>query len=127
MHPVALDTSLAPVLGSKGEEALNVWEIGRAEFGEQPRAERFQAEIRWLGIRSTPASRASRSTTASPSASSGGSRRGASTYLRDFENLEEAGEVIGAFIERYDTGWLLQRHGYPTPARAREKLSRKAA
>ena len=34
---------------------------------------------------------------------------------------------IGAFIERYNTGWLLQRHGYMTPARAREKLGRKAA
>ena len=44
-----------------------------------------------------------------------------------FETLEEAREVIGAFIERYNNGWLLQRHGYMTPARAREKLSRKAA
>ena len=34
---------------------------------------------------------------------------------------------IGAFIERYNNGWLLQRHGYMTPARAREKLSRRAA
>ena len=39
----------------------------------------------------------------------------------------EAREVIGAFIERYNNGWLLQRHGYLTPARAREKLSRRAA
>ena len=44
-----------------------------------------------------------------------------------FETLEEARAVIGAFIERYNNGWLLQRHGYMTPARAREKLSRKAA
>ncbi len=35
--------------------------------------------------------------------------------------------VIEAFIERYSNGWLLQRHGYLTPARAREKLSRGAA
>lgn len=47
-------------------------------------------------------------------------RRGRST-------LEEARAVIRAFIERYNNGWLLQRHGYMTPARAREKLSRKAA
>ncbi|WP_425155534.1 hypothetical protein [Candidatus Palauibacter sp.] len=47
--------------------------------------------------------------------------------LNDFETLEEAREVIGAFIERYNRGWLLQRHGYLTPARAREKLSRRAA
>ena len=48
-------------------------------------------------------------------------------HLREFETLEEAREVIGAFIERYNNGWLLQRHGYLTPARAREKLSRRAA
>jgi len=35
--------------------------------------------------------------------------------------------VIGAFMERYNNGWLLQRHGYMTPARTREKLSRAAA
>ena len=35
--------------------------------------------------------------------------------------------MIEAFIEPYNNGWLLQRHGYMTPARAREKLSRKAA
>ena len=49
------------------------------------------------------------------------------THLRDFESLEEARAVIGAFIERDNNGWLLQRHGYLTPARAREKLSRRAA
>ena len=48
-------------------------------------------------------------------------------YLNHFETLEEAREVIGAFIERYNRGWLLQRHGYLTPARAREKLTRRAA
>ena len=48
-------------------------------------------------------------------------------HLHDFETLEEAREVIGAFIERYNNGWLLQRHGYLTPARAREKLSRSVA
>ena len=40
-------------------------------------------------------------------------------HLHHFETLEEARTVIGAFIERYNTGWLLQRHGYMTPARAR--------
>ena len=38
-------------------------------------------------------------------------------HLHDFDNLKEAREVIGAFIERYNNGWLLQRHGYLTPAR----------
>ncbi|WP_420636637.1 hypothetical protein [Candidatus Palauibacter sp.] len=48
-------------------------------------------------------------------------------YLNDFEVRDEVREVIGAFIERHNRGWLLQRHGYLTPARAREKLTRRAA
>ena len=44
-----------------------------------------------------------------------------------FETLEEARAVIGAFIHRHSNGWILQRHGYMPPARAREKLSREAA
>ena len=37
MPPISLDSSLANVPGSKGEGALNVWEIGRAGPGEEPR------------------------------------------------------------------------------------------
>ena len=37
-------------------------------------------------------------------------------YLHDFESLEEARQEIDAFIERYNRGWLLERHGYRTPA-----------
>ena len=37
--PISLDSSLANVPGSRGEEALNVWEIGRAGLGER-KAER---------------------------------------------------------------------------------------
>ena len=50
-------------------------------------------------------------------------------HLHDFETLEveEAREVIGAFIERYNDGWLLHRHGLLTAARAGERLSRRAA
>ena len=46
---------------------------------------------------------------------------------RFIRTLKEAREVIGAFIERYNDGWLLQRHGYMTPARARGKPSTKGA
>ena len=37
MSPISLDSSLANVPGSKGEDALNVSESGRAGPGEQPR------------------------------------------------------------------------------------------
>ena len=48
-------------------------------------------------------------------------------YLHDFESLEEARQEIDAFIERYNRGWLLERHGYRTPAQVREELTLKAA
>lgn len=34
-----------------------------------------------------------------------------------FRTLEEARAVIGRFIRQYNSEWLLQRHGYMTPAR----------
>jgi len=35
-------------------------------------------------------------------------------YVHRFQNIEEARAVIGAFIERYNEEWLLQRHSYRT-------------
>ena len=98
----------------------------RHDWGSQYRARQFQAEIKWLGIRSTPAY------VGEPECNGVAERfirtlKEECIYLHHFETLEEARAVIGAFIERYNNGWLLQRHGYMTPARAREKLSRKAA
>ena len=98
----------------------------RHDWGSQYRARQFQAEIKWLGIRSTPAY------VGEPECNGVAERfirtlKEECIYLHDFETLEEAREVIGAFVECYNNGWLLQRHGYMTPARAREKLSRKAA
>ena len=43
------------------------------------------------------------------------------------ESLEEARQEIDAFIERYNRGWLLERHGYRTPAQVRQELTLKAA
>ena len=89
----------------------------RHDWGSQYRARQFQAEIKWLGIRSTPAY------VGEPECNGIAERfirtlKEECIYLHDFETLEEARAVIGAFIERYNNGWLLQRHGYLTPARA---------
>ena len=48
-------------------------------------------------------------------------------YLHDFKSLEQARKVIGEFIERYNRGWLIERHGYKTPAEVRQQLTRTAA
>jgi hypothetical protein len=48
-------------------------------------------------------------------------------YLHAFKTLEEAREAIGAFIERYNRGWLLERQGYMIPTQVRQHLSRRTA
>jgi transposase InsO family protein len=40
-------------------------------------------------------------------------------YLHRFTSLEESRQIIGDFIVRYNTAWLIERLGYQTPAEAR--------
>ena len=98
----------------------------RYDWGSQYRARQFHAEFKWLGIRSTSAY------VGEPECNGVAERfirrlKEECIYLHNFETLEETRAVIGAFVERYNNGWLLQHHGYMTPASAREKLSRRAA
>jgi len=48
-------------------------------------------------------------------------------YLHQFRDLEEAREIIGAFIARYNTEWIVERLGYRTPAQARRDALKEAA
>jgi transposase InsO family protein len=48
-------------------------------------------------------------------------------YLHQFASLAEAREVIGAFIRRYNTEWLIERLDYRTPAAARAAAWAEAA
>ena len=116
---------LPPAAPAAAQGWYTVWaNIGQG--GSQYRSRAFQAEIKWLGIRSTPAY------VGEPECNGVVERlvrtlKEECPYLNDLETFEEVREVIGAFVERYNRGWLLQRNGYLTPARAREKLSRRAA
>ena len=40
-------------------------------------------------------------------------------YLHQFESLEQARQVIGEFIHRYNHQWLIERLGHRTPVQAR--------
>ena len=99
----------------------------RHDWGSQYRARQFQAEIKWLGIPPTPAYLGEPECNGVAERFIRTLREECYPSARDFETLEEARAVIGSFIKCYNNGWLLQRHGYMTPARAREKLSRRAA
>jgi transposase InsO family protein len=98
----------------------------RHDWGPQYTAHQFQGELRWLGIRSTP------SYVGEPECNGVAERfmrtlKEECLYLYDFESLEQARQVIGEFIERYNRGWLLERHGYRTPAEVRQEFTRMAA
>ena len=40
-------------------------------------------------------------------------------YLHRFQSLAEAHRIIGEFIARYNTEWLIERLGHQTPVAAR--------
>jgi transposase InsO family protein len=98
----------------------------RHDWGPQYTAHQFQAELRWLGIRSTSAY------VGEPECNGVMERfirtlKEECLYVHDFRSLEEAQAVIGAFIECYNCEWLLERHGHRTPAEVRQEHLLKAA
>jgi len=98
----------------------------RHDWGPQYTADRFLGELRWLGIASSPAF------VGEPECN-GVMERWIRTlkeeciYMHDFDSLEEARQIIGAFVTCYNGQWLLERHGYLTPTEARQSLVPEAA
>jgi len=39
---------------------------------------------------------------------------------RIFRNIEELRSAVAAFVERYNTEWLVEKNGFVSPRRARE-------
>ena len=42
-------------------------------------------------------------------------------WVQSFPNLEELNQALEDFREKYNSQWLIQRHGYLTPKEARER------
>ncbi len=42
-------------------------------------------------------------------------------WVRHFETIEELRQALLAFRETYNTTWLIERHGYLSPAAFRRK------
>jgi putative transposase len=98
----------------------------RMDRGPQYTAHQFLGELRWPGIRPTP------SYVGEPECNGMMERwirtlKEECVYLQDFATLGEARQVISQFVERYNAAWLLERHGYRTPAEVRRALTRRAA
>ena len=98
----------------------------RHDWGPQYTARQFNAELKWLGIRDSPAF------VGEPECNGLIERfmrtlKEECTYVHRFRTLEEARFVIDRFIQQYNSEWLLQRHGYKTPAEVRQQFTRMAA
>jgi putative transposase len=98
----------------------------RHDHGSQYVAHDFQKELAFLGIASSP------SFVRAPEGN-GCAERFIRTlkenllWLRSFETIEELRQAVLAFKERYNRTWIVERHGYRTPAQVRAEQLQPAA
>ena len=97
----------------------------RCDWGPQYVATAWIQEVKWLGMTISP------SYVGEPQCNGVAERfmrtlKEQCLYLSQFETLEQAQQIIGEFITRYNTQWLIERLGYRTPARAEAQRPRVA-
>lgn len=90
----------------------------RCDWGPQYIAQAWIGEVKWLGITLSP------SYVGEPQCNGVAERfirtlKEQCVYLHRFQTLAEARTIIGAFIDRYNHQWLIERLGHRTPAQAR--------
>jgi putative transposase len=92
----------------------------RHDHGSQYVSHHFQAEIRFLGIESSPAF-------VREPEGNGCAERFIRTlkenllWVRPFATVEELRLALQAFKELYNQTWIIERHGYQTPAQVRAR------
>jgi transposase InsO family protein len=90
----------------------------RHDHGSQYVSHHFQAEIRFLGIESSPAF-------VREPEGNGCAERFIRTlkenllWVRPFATIEELRSALIAFKRTYNQAWIIERHGYKTPAQVR--------
>jgi putative transposase len=97
----------------------------RHDHGSQFVSDLFQQEIAFLGIVSSPAF------VREPQGNGCAERfvrilKENLLWLKSFRNAEEQREALLAFRNECNRNWILQRHGYKTPAQVRETQSQPA-
>jgi putative transposase len=98
----------------------------RHDHGSQYMSDAFQRELAFLGIESSPAF------VRAPEGN-GCAERFIRTlkenllWVRTFDTLEELRQALLAFRETYNTTWLIERHGFQTPAAVRQNQLSPAA
>ena len=90
----------------------------RHDHGSQYVSHHFQGEIRFLGVESSPAF-------VREPEGNGCAERFIRTlkenllWVRPFATVEELRLALQAFKETYNRAWIIERHGYRTPAQVR--------
>ena len=98
----------------------------RHDHGSQYMSDAFQRELTFLGIESSPAF------VRAPEGN-GCAERFIRTlkenllWVRTFDTVEELRQALLAFRESYNTTWLIERHGFQTPAAVRQRQLSSAA
>ena len=98
----------------------------RHDHGSQYMSDHFQKELAFLGIESSPAF------VRAPEGN-GCAERFIRTlkenllWVRTFESIEELRQALLEFRQTYNTTWLIERHGFLTPAQFRQKQLQTAA
>src|SRR3954454_912837 len=90
----------------------------RHDHGGQYVGHPFQGEIRFLGVASSPAF------VREPEGNGCAERfirtlKENLSWVRRFATVEELRPALQAFKETYDRAWIIERHGYRTPAQVR--------
>ena len=98
----------------------------RHDHGSQYMADAFQNELAFLGIESSPAF------VRAPEGN-GCAERFIRTlkenllWVRTFDTIEDLRQALLAFRDTYNTTWLIERHGFLTPAAFRQQELQPAA
>ena len=98
----------------------------RHDHGSQYMSDAFQDELRFLGIDSSPAF------VRAPEGN-GCAERFIRTlkenllWVRHFDTVEDLRQALLAFRDTYNTTWLVERHGFQTPAAVRQQQLQPAA
>jgi putative transposase len=90
----------------------------RHDHGSQYVSHHFQSEIRFLGLASSPAF------VREPEGNGCAERfirvlKENLLWVRRFDTLEELRQALLAFKQTYNLSWIIERHGYKTPAQVR--------
>ena len=98
----------------------------RHDHGSQYVSDYFQAELRFLGIESSPAF------VREPEGNGVAERfirtlKEPRLWVRTFDTVEALRQALLEFKARYNRAWLCERHGHQTPAQVRARLLEQAA